>query len=64
MLICTTYLPQCSVSLRFMEPGDGLIWRFTNLYAMIEDRPIDIYNNGEMYRDFTYVEDLVRGIRL
>lgn len=32
--------------------------------AMIEDRPIDIYNHGDMYRDFTYVEDLVRGIRL
>jgi UDP-glucuronate 4-epimerase len=32
--------------------------------AMLEDRPIDIYNNGDMYRDFTYVEDLVRGIRL
>ena len=32
--------------------------------AMIEDRPIDIYNHGNMYRDFTYVEDLVRGIRL
>lgn len=32
--------------------------------AMIEDRPIDIYNHGEMYRDFTYVDDLVRGIRL
>nr|WP_319947302.1 GDP-mannose 4,6-dehydratase [uncultured Shimia sp.] len=26
--------------------------------------PIDIYNHGDMYRDFTYVEDLVRGIRL
>ena len=25
---------------------------------------IDIYNHGEMWRDFTYVEDLVRGIRL
>jgi UDP-glucuronate 4-epimerase len=32
--------------------------------AILEDRPIDIYNHGEMYRDFTYVEDLVRGIRL
>ena len=32
MLICTTYLLQCSVSLLFMEPGDGLIWHFTNLY--------------------------------
>ncbi|TCO72331.1 NAD-dependent epimerase/dehydratase family protein [Rhodovulum euryhalinum] len=26
--------------------------------------PIDVYNHGEMWRDFTYVTDLVRGIRL
>ena len=32
--------------------------------AMLEDRPIDIYNHGDMYRDFTYVDDLVRGILL
>ena len=32
--------------------------------AILDGRPIDIYNHGEMYRDFTYVEDLVRGIRL
>ncbi|MEM0947018.1 MAG: NAD-dependent epimerase/dehydratase family protein [Pseudomonadota bacterium] len=32
--------------------------------AILDDRPIDIYNHGEMYRDFTYVKDLVRGIRL
>lgn len=32
--------------------------------AIVEGRPIDIYNNGDMQRDFTYVEDLVRGIRL
>jgi UDP-glucuronate 4-epimerase len=25
--------------------------------------PIDIYNNGDMWRDFTYVDDLVRAIR-
>jgi UDP-glucuronate 4-epimerase len=29
---------------------------------IIEGKPIEIYNNGEMWRDFTYVEDLVRGI--
>jgi UDP-glucuronate 4-epimerase len=29
---------------------------------IIEGKPIDIYNNGEMWRDFTYVDDLVRGI--
>lgn len=32
--------------------------------AILEDREIDIYNNGEMYRDFTYVDDLVRAIAL
>ncbi|MEX0311051.1 MAG: NAD-dependent epimerase/dehydratase family protein [Tateyamaria sp.] len=32
--------------------------------AILEDRPIDIYNHGQMYRDFTYVDDLVRGILL
>jgi len=32
--------------------------------AILNDRPIDIYNHGEMHRDFTYVGDLVRGIRL
>ncbi|MBD2843257.1 NAD-dependent epimerase/dehydratase family protein [Erythrobacter rubeus] len=32
--------------------------------GIFEGVPIDIYNNGEMYRDFTYVTDLVRGIRL
>jgi UDP-glucuronate 4-epimerase len=29
---------------------------------IIEGKPIDVYNNGDMWRDFTYVEDLVRGI--
>lgn len=34
------------------------------LSGILEGRPINIFNNGDMYRDFTYVEDLVRGIRL
>ena len=37
---------------------------FKFVSAILNDKPIDIYNNGEMYRDFTYVDDLVRGIRL
>lgn len=40
---------------------DMALFKFTK--GIIEDTPIDIYNNGDMYRDFTYVEDLVRGIR-
>ena len=36
--------------------------RFTK--GILEGTPIDIYNNGELFRDFTFVTDLVRGIRL
>ncbi len=32
--------------------------------AILNDRPIDVYNHGEMWRDFTSVDDLVEGIRL
>jgi len=41
---------------------DMALFKFTK--GILEGTPIDIYNHGEMYRDFTYVEDLVRGIRL
>jgi UDP-glucuronate 4-epimerase len=41
---------------------DLALYKFVD--AILNNRPIDIYNHGEMYRDFTYVEDLVRGIRL
>lgn len=30
--------------------------------AILEDRPIDLFNNGNMQRDFTYVDDIVEGI--
>ena len=29
--------------------------------AILDGRPIDVYNHGDMYRDFTHVGDLVRG---
>ena len=41
---------------------DMALYKFVE--AILHDRPIDIYNHGEMYRDFTYVTDLVRAIRL
>jgi UDP-glucuronate 4-epimerase len=31
--------------------------------AIVEGRPIDVFNHGRMFRDFTYVDDLVVGIR-
>lgn len=39
---------------------DMALFKFTK--GIVEGTPIDVYNNGEMYRDFTYVDDLVRGI--
>jgi UDP-glucuronate 4-epimerase len=41
---------------------DMALFKFTR--GILRGEPIDIYNNGEMYRDFTYVTDLVRAIRL
>jgi len=41
---------------------DLALFKFVD--AILDGRPIDIYNHGDMHRDFTYVTDLVRGIRL
>jgi UDP-glucuronate 4-epimerase len=41
---------------------DMALFKFTK--GILNRTPIDIYNNGNMWRDFTFVEDLVRGIRL
>ena len=30
--------------------------------AMLHDRPIKVFNNGDMLRDFTFVDDIVNGI--
>ncbi len=30
--------------------------------AILEDRPIDVFNEGRMQRDFTYVDDIVEGL--
>lgn len=39
---------------------DMALFIFTK--AILEGKPIDIYNYGKMKRDFTYVEDIVEGI--
>ncbi|ATU08256.1 NAD-dependent epimerase [Methanohalophilus portucalensis] len=39
---------------------DMAYFKFTK--AIIEDKPIDVYNYGNMERDFTYVDDVVDGI--
>jgi UDP-glucuronate 4-epimerase len=39
---------------------DMALFLFTK--AIIEGKPIDVYNNGKMKRDFTYVDDIVESI--
>lgn len=39
---------------------DMALFLFTK--AILEGRPIDVYNYGRMKRDFTYVDDIVEGI--
>lgn len=40
---------------------DMALFIFTK--AILEGKPIDVYNNGNMQRDFTYVDDIVEGVR-
>lgn len=30
--------------------------------AILKDRPLKVFNNGDMWRDFTYIDDIVEGI--
>ncbi|MDC3328455.1 NAD-dependent epimerase/dehydratase family protein [Pseudomonadales bacterium] len=39
---------------------DMALYKFTE--SILKGKPIDIYNHGDMSRDFTYVDDIVRGI--
>ncbi|MBM4074125.1 MAG: NAD-dependent epimerase [Planctomycetes bacterium] len=39
---------------------DMAMWIFTS--AILEGRPIDVFNHGRMKRDFTYIDDIVRGV--
>ncbi len=39
---------------------DMALWLFTQ--AILSGQPIDIFNNGEMRRDFTYIDDIVEGV--
>ncbi len=39
---------------------DMALFLFTK--AILNNKPIDIFNNGDMVRDFTYVDDIVEGV--
>ncbi|MBP8988322.1 MAG: NAD-dependent epimerase [Spirochaetes bacterium] len=35
---------------------------FTFTKSIVEDKPINVYNYGDMERDFTYIDDIVEGV--
>lgn len=39
---------------------DMALFLFTN--AMLAGRPINVFNNGNMERDFTYIDDIIEGV--
>ncbi len=39
---------------------DMALFIFTK--AILEGKPIEVYNHGDMFRDFTYIEDIVEGV--
>ncbi len=41
---------------------DMALFLFTK--AIIEDKPIEVFNNGNMLRDFTYIDDIVNSLSL
>jgi UDP-glucuronate 4-epimerase len=39
---------------------DMAMWIFTK--ALYAGKPVPLFNRGQMYRDFTYIDDIVRGV--
>ncbi len=39
---------------------DMMMWIFTK--KILAGEPIPVFNNGDMYRDFTYVDDIIAGV--
>jgi UDP-glucuronate 4-epimerase len=68
MAHCYTHLYGLqSVGLRFFTVygpwgrPDMAMWLFAQ--AMLAGRPIQVFNHGDMRRDFTYIEDIVAGVK-
>lgn len=39
---------------------DMMMWKFTD--SILKGRPIPVFNHGDMYRDFTYIDDIIAGV--
>ena len=45
-----------------MVLGVVQIWPQSNLQKYFEGKPIEIFNKGNHFRDFTFVDDIVDGM--
>ena len=45
-----------------MVLGADPIWLYLITKSILEEKPIDVFNNGKHTRDFTYIDDIVDGI--
>lgn len=39
---------------------DMAMWKFAD--AILKGQPIQVYNHGDMYRDFTFIDDIIAGV--
>jgi UDP-glucuronate 4-epimerase len=39
---------------------DMMLWKFTS--RILAGEPIPVFNHGDMYRDFTYIDDIIAGV--
>ncbi len=39
---------------------DMMLWKFTS--NILSGRPIPVFNHGDMYRDFTFIDDIINGL--
>lgn len=67
MAHCYSHLYQIPITgLRFFTVygpwgrPDMAYWKFTQ--AILSGQPIDVYNHGQMKRDFTYIDDVIEGL--
>ena len=67
-LLCHTYRNIYGIRFRILRfftvygpwgRPDMALYKFTK--SILNNKPIDVYNNGQMTRDFTYVDDIVSG---
>ena len=62
MRICTGYRKPAFASSPFTDHGAAQTWQRTFSLQISTNQPIDVFNYGDMQRDFTFVDDIVQGV--